>query len=228
MQSQTTEPTEENTCYTAGGQPLPDATTLIADAAFMARFRSKVNEGKPRQCWEWQGAREEKGYGKFRINQLMLAAHRVAFMIGNGRWPSANMMLLHSCDNPRCCNPSHLREGSARENNQETVAKGHHSNGAKARRNGINDWREGKPSERILRGSSPLSEYDVRQIRARHRDGETISALATSYEVPEQTIRNSITGQTFLWVVGEGEALANYGNKDIHVASSAQGEDDPW
>lgn len=186
--------------YTAGGLELPDAAALVADASFTARFWAKVKQTTTEgECWLWTGAQEEKGYGRFRVNQRTQSqAHRVAFMLTHARWPRSDRMILHSCDNPACCNPDHLREGTAADNNQETVAKGRNRWG----RAGREYWREGKPSENILRGSSKLSEWDVREIRRKAKEGDPFKCLATQYKVSITTIRDCVRRRTFAWVVG--------------------------
>lgn len=188
--------------YTAGGLPLPDAADLIADTTFTARFWAKVAKSEePDSCWLWTAATEEKGYGRFRVCcGLMYQAHRVAYMLDRGYWPHSDRMILHSCDTPACCNPNHLREGTAADNNQETSAKGRNRWG----RAGREYWREGKPSENILRGSSKLSEWDVREIRREAGEGIAAATLAAKYNVSVSTIRDCVRRRTFAWVVGGG------------------------
>lgn len=52
----------------------------------------------------------------------MRRAHRVAFFLEHGRWPMP--FCLHSCDNPPCCNPRHLHEGTQKQNVAECRARG--------------------------------------------------------------------------------------------------------
>jgi hypothetical protein len=97
-----------------------DVTTEEAE-----RFWSKVQKGAT--CWEWQGSRHAKtGYGTFslyRVRNGPIHAHRVAYVIHYGRIV-AGKVVMHSCDNPGCVNPKHLRLGSQRENTQDMIAKG--------------------------------------------------------------------------------------------------------
>lgn len=66
-------------------------------------------------CWEWARAKTRKGYGHAQKGAIKLRAHRFAFELWNGPIPDG-MMVLHSCDNPPCCNPEHLRVGTAKDN----------------------------------------------------------------------------------------------------------------
>jgi hypothetical protein len=86
---------------------------------FAARFWKRVDKsGGPNACWPWTGARGPYGYGHVRdaVKRRAIGAHRVAWRLSNGRDQSAGMYVIHSCDNPPCCNPSHLREGTPAEN----------------------------------------------------------------------------------------------------------------
>jgi hypothetical protein len=193
------EVSEEETARTAAGLSLPSASALRADAEFVARFWNHVDreEKTAADCWEWTGYREEKGYGRFRIKNRVCAAHRVSFMLEKGRWPSPSLMILHSCDNPACVNPAHLREGTAQENQDDIDARGR-----RRIRNGSDHWRGGRPSDAILRGGSRLSEYDVREIRQKAREAD-LNTLAMDFGVTPSVVRDTAERRTFEWVAGE-------------------------
>ena len=88
------------------------------------RFWNKVN--KSDGCWEWSAGRLDSGYGRFRLDGRMLVASRVAYSLTFGAIPDG-LSVLHSCDNPPCVNPKHLRTGTRSENMQEMVARGRNS-----------------------------------------------------------------------------------------------------
>jgi hypothetical protein len=54
-------------------------------------------------------------------------AHRVAWTLANGPIP-AGMHVLHTCDNPPCCNPGHLWLGTQADNMADMARKGRTSN----------------------------------------------------------------------------------------------------
>jgi hypothetical protein len=92
-----------------------------------AGIANTIDRRGPDDCWEWMGARNSLDYGvvswiwpsgKFQRQAL---AHRVALGLVLGREPV--QMVLHSCDNPPCVNPAHLREGTAKENAQDAVSR---------------------------------------------------------------------------------------------------------
>jgi len=80
-------------------------------------------------CWEWQRARTQDGYGivSKRKNENVYA-HRLAYEIFVGDIP-AGYHILHSCDNPCCCNPKHLRVGTNYDNVQDRQNKNRQAKG---------------------------------------------------------------------------------------------------
>jgi hypothetical protein len=74
-------------------------------------------------CMVWRGARNGCGYGAKRIGGKVRSTHRLAWEWANGTIPDG-MCVLHRCDNPPCCNPSHLFLGTVADNNRDRKAKG--------------------------------------------------------------------------------------------------------
>jgi hypothetical protein len=72
-------------------------------------------------CWEWRGARNQKGYGNIRIESYGPAksAHRVAYAELVGPIPDG-MEIDHLCKNRACINPQHL-EAVTRTTNIQRV-----------------------------------------------------------------------------------------------------------
>lgn len=96
------------------------------DEAFVERFVSTVDRsGGPDACWPWTGYRNSKGYGWVNWSKgHNTSAARIAFFLATDTEPAVGALIMHSCDNPPCCNPSHLRIGSASENSSDMINKG--------------------------------------------------------------------------------------------------------
>lgn len=90
------------------------------------RFNSKVTSASAAECWNWRGA-ITGGYGCFRVEGKTQKAHRVALFMSTGAWPES--VVMHTCDNPRCCNPAHLRVGTHQENMTDMKMKGRAKSG---------------------------------------------------------------------------------------------------
>jgi hypothetical protein len=78
------------------------------------RFWRKVRVDPDTGCWVWLGAHHERGYGRFGADGATVYAHRWAYEHFVGE--PAGDVLMHLCDNPPCCNPSHLKPGTQVEN----------------------------------------------------------------------------------------------------------------
>jgi hypothetical protein len=83
-------------------------------------------------CAEYPRARHNLGYGTVwcRTTKKLVKAHRAAWEAVNGHIPEG-MEVCHHCDNPPCCEPSHLFLGTSAENGQDMVNKGRSTYGEK-------------------------------------------------------------------------------------------------
>jgi hypothetical protein len=90
------------------------------------RFNKKYLIDETTDCWEWQNATNNIGYGMFRWSTgKMRTAHRASYELYIGPIP-ANMLVCHKCDNPKCVNPEHLWVGTRKDNYDDMVSKGRH------------------------------------------------------------------------------------------------------
>lgn len=133
-----------------------------------ANFQSMVVQGGADDCWPWIGARDRHGYGQLKRGRRMLKAHRIAAEIAGLR--VTGLCVCHTCDNPPCCNPSHLFVGT------------HADNAADRNRKGRTVLASQVGS---LNGNARLTEDDVRAIR---RAGGTNTAVAAEFGVTHQMI----------------------------------------
>ena len=70
-------------------------------------------------CWEWQGAKNKKGYG--RLAQGL--THRLMYALWFKEEPG-DRFVCHHCDNPGCINPTHLFLGTHQDNMEDAYQKG--------------------------------------------------------------------------------------------------------
>lgn len=75
-------------------------------------------------CWHWCGPTNHFGYGRFSYRGKATVAHRISYEVFKGEVIPPGMSILHSCDNPSCVNPDHLRVGTYTENRRDCLAKG--------------------------------------------------------------------------------------------------------
>lgn len=74
-------------------------------------------------CLEWRDGATRNGYGQIGDGRRVRYAHRVAYELAYGPF-SDDLDVLHRCDNPPCCEPTHLFLGTAADNNADMIAKG--------------------------------------------------------------------------------------------------------
>lgn len=77
-------------------------------------------------CWQFCGPKTHNGYGSFGIggrSGTNVRAHRLAYELFIGPIPK-DLLVLHTCDFRSCCNPSHLKLGTAFDNTKDMIEKG--------------------------------------------------------------------------------------------------------
>lgn len=159
----------------------------------MERFWNKVDRSAgPDGCWIWTAARNPKGYGRFSVDWRAgkwELAHRTSYRLSVGPIP-AGALILHSCDNPPCVNPAHLRPGNYSDNQRDAYDRGRREHRLITRV--VSDYARG---ERISR--SKLTDEKVREIRQRLANGESQGQLSKAFDVRQTTISLIARGLTW-------------------------------
>lgn len=78
------------------------------------RFNAKylINENG---CWDWNAAKDGRGYGVFKFNGKIRKAHRVSYEMHVMEIPEG-LVVDHLCGNKSCVNPEHLEPVTQHEN----------------------------------------------------------------------------------------------------------------
>lgn len=94
-----------------------------ANGELMAWLRDAVQtRDRSTGCWEWPFARRALGHGYIEYEGHNYTAHAVALILSGSPRPG-RLHALHSCDNPPCCNPAHLRWGTDADNRSDSVQR---------------------------------------------------------------------------------------------------------
>ena len=128
------------------------------------RFWKKVE--KTDDCWIWTAA-TQGDYGEFGYRGKVVTAHTHSYEMATGEKLEHGEWVLHTCDNPLCVNPAHLRKDTPRKNSHDMVEKGRSSYGDK-------------------HGLAKLTNQEAIEIRAKYKNNEaTGTELAKLYHISQ-------------------------------------------
>lgn len=145
------------------------AAAAVSPQRVAARFWPKVE--KTATCWLWRAALHRSGYGWCRAFNRATFAHRVAWKLTHGEWPTT--ILRHTCDTPACVNPAHLLLGTQADNIRDMVDR-----------------------NRAARGESRsrLTTEHVMRIRELVSSGQTLRAVAAQFSISESQVSRIARG----------------------------------
>lgn len=99
-----------------------------------AVFWERTERRGHNECWPWTGGLTGAGYGiVWIVGKVRKATHLSLELHGKPRPGRAHA--LHSCDNPPCVNPAHLRWGTPMENATDKMARGRFNGNPRKSRN---------------------------------------------------------------------------------------------
>lgn len=156
----------------------PIIEKLHLDPSAIVRFWQNVEAGDEDVCWPWLGTISAGGYGVFWACGYNSRANRISLFLSVGAPADASMLALHSCDNPSCCNPKHLRWGTAKENTNDFIVR-----------------KGGFAGERSP--SATITNKDVDAIYQMRMNGFTIGEISQQSGIPYTTVENVYTGRAW-------------------------------
>ncbi len=107
------------------------------------------------ECIEFNGSKNEHGYGRIRVGDTVTGTHQLAYRLFVGNIPQ-DMCVCHSCDNPSCINPEHLFLASHQENMTDRDRKG--------RARGMSPWKHVGIFARWLMADEPAFSQVAREF----------------------------------------------------------------
>ncbi len=141
-------------------------------------FWSSLDQSSVESCWEWRGE-ITNGYGRVKLSGRAYWAHRFAYWQSKGSIPRG-LVVMHSCDNRRCCNPNHMSLGTHTENatDRELRGRGNQARGARV-------------------AGAKLNDEKIQVIRRRGASGESAVQLAAIFGVSANTVEKILLGKTW-------------------------------
>ncbi len=122
-------------------------------------------------CWPWTGYQED-GYGRFYWHGQMIGAHELALTFTTGECRLSSLDTCHSCNNPICCNPHHLRFDTRKGNMADALEAG-----------------------TVRNGNTRLTKSDVVTLRERYANGAPQAILSRDYAVSMSLISAIVRGR---------------------------------
>lgn len=145
---------------------------IPADQRFWPKVVKSLEEDG---CWNWNAGFLKTGYGSFSLGtKKPIKAHRYSWILHYGPIPFG-MMVCHKCDNRKCVRPDHLFLGTAKQNNDDAIAKG---------RMKVRKWNK-------------LTEEIVINIRSQNRNCAELKEIAETLGVHFTIVYRAYRGTTW-------------------------------
>lgn len=156
---------------------LPEPTDALLER-FKARLVAREVVPGLGPCLEMTGYQDGDGYVRFGVGEEHYAAHRLG-LYWLGKQPVLpDKLVMHRCDNGRCCEPLHLLQGSNAENSADMAAK--------------------RRAKRMPGEAHPCAKVTASQLvaaRAAYEAGRSIRELASELGIRRATLRRIFRGE---------------------------------
>jgi len=172
------QPLEKKVAYT-------DSIIKDFSESDVKRFWSHVNKNgsipkhRPElgNCWEWTASKCHNGYGNFSLQTWPIRAHRFSAVL-HGKFTHEQPSVIHSCDNPACVNPDHLKCATQKENSHDMIKKNRQANGEKQH-------------------LAKLVKEQIAKIRKLRAGGMTLQKISDLFGVDRSNIGYIVNGVTW-------------------------------
>ena len=172
------------------------------------RFLKCVKKRGPHMCWPWTGRLSHNGYGRVYDGRRALPVTHYAWKLHTGQKVPSGKIIMHTCDNPPCCNPAHLRLGTQAENVADRDRKGRTCRGD-------DHWQRKYPDRRLRgdknpmhlhpekaargsrNGNSKLDDDTVRSIKQLREAGWSQQCIADKIGIGQSAVSNILLGHTW-------------------------------
>lgn len=155
------------------------------------KFAARVTVGGPDECWPIEGSQLHSGHVQISSGSprkpgfVRVRAHVYAWEQANGCKVPKGLVVMHTCDNPRCCNARHLRVGTQRDNILDSIHKGRHN----------------------CFGRQKLDASKVREIRTLAARGVLQRVIAAKFNIGRSAISGIVHGTSWSHVPLENGSL---------------------
>lgn len=157
-------------------------------AVKVTEFWSNVDKRGADDCWPWGGYLED-GYGRYFYGGQMRAAHELAVTFTTGETRAKELDTCHSCNNPPCCNPKHLRFDTRASNVADMIDAGRQRRGR-------------------------FTELEVVTMRTRYQAGARQTDIARDYGVTNGLISQIVRGMRYATIGGPIQGTRERYNKN--------------
>lgn len=137
---------------------------------------------KENGCLEYPTSKNKYGYSNACYRGKPISAHRLSYILFNKDY-DPKLHVLHKCDNPSCCNPDHLFQGTHKDNMIDRDLKGR---GFKI-----------KPKFGEESHSSRFKSEDIINIRDLYKNGMTQRDIGKRYDAHQSVISNIVLRKTW-------------------------------
>jgi hypothetical protein len=148
----------------------------------LERLWEKIAVGDPGCCWHWTAGHDDLGYGRIGRDHGERGTrlpHRIVYELVHGPIPD-ELLVLHTCDVPSCCNPGHLYVGTDMDNSRDKMQAG-----------------RDRKSFGEAQHDAKLTDEIVRTVRRRWICGDSARALAREYGVTPQSMSAALHRKTW-------------------------------